>query len=198
MILLEKCGGCHDNMEYSFWLVLQLLKWEWLCDFSLQQSSQQRVLLCTWTVVSSILFVIRNTGNPAMAMKKLISILMSWANNMSLSLLLLFFSFWTHTHSIWKFWARGLNQSCSCWLIPQPKQRQIRAASATYAIAHSNARSLTHRTRPGIKSISSQTLCRVLNPLSHSGNSESVTIIVPILLTWKLKLRVLSDLSELM
>ena len=40
------------------------------------------------------------------------------------------------------------------------------------AYSHSNARSLTHWMRSGIKPTSSRTLCQVLNPLSHSGNSE--------------------------
>ena len=39
---------------------------------------------------------------------------------------------------------RGSNQSCSCWPTPQPQQCRIPAASATYTIAQSNARSLTH------------------------------------------------------
>ena len=53
----------------------------------------------------------------------------------------------------------------------QPQQHQIGAASAIYAIAYGNTRSLTHRTRPGIELASSQTLCQVLNPLSCNGNS---------------------------
>ena len=46
----------------------------------------------------------------------------------------------------------------------------IQAASRTCAIACGNGRSLTHRARPGIDSVSSQALCWVLNPLSHNGN----------------------------
>ena len=49
----------------------------------------------------------------------------------------------------------GSNWSYSCWPIPQPWQRQIRAMSATYTTAHSNARSLTHWTRPGMEPASS-------------------------------------------
>ena len=41
-----------------------------------------------------------------------------------------------------------------------------------YYHGHSNTRSLTHWVRPGIKPISSQTPCQVLNPLSHNRNSE--------------------------
>ena len=51
--------------------------------------------------------------------------------------------------------ARGLNQSCSHWPTPQPQQLGIWAVPTTYTIAHSNARSLTHWTRPGIKTTSS-------------------------------------------
>ena len=45
--------------------------------------------------------------------------------------------------------------------------------SATYPTAHSNAGSLIHCVRPGIKPTSSRTLCQVLNLLSHNGNSQS-------------------------
>ena len=43
---------------------------------------------------------------------------------------------------------------------------------ATCTIAHGNIGYLTHSERPGIESTSSWTLCRVLNPLSHNGNSQ--------------------------
>ena len=46
------------------------------------------------------------------------------------------------------------------------------ATSATYTAACSNARSLTHWARPGIKPTSLRTLCLVLNPPSHKGNSH--------------------------
>ena len=49
----------------------------------------------------------------------------------------------------------GINWNCSCRPTPQPQQRWIRAASANYPTAHGNARSLTHRARPGIKPESS-------------------------------------------
>ena len=45
----------------------------------------------------------------------------------------------------------GLNQSCSCQPIPQPQYHQIWAASVIYTAACSNAGSLTHWMRPGIK-----------------------------------------------
>ena len=40
--------------------------------------------------------------------------------------------------------ARGLIGAVAAWPTPEPQQRQIRAASATYTTAHSNAVSLTH------------------------------------------------------
>ena len=55
------------------------------------------------------------------------------------------------TCSIWRFPGQESNRSRSCWPMPQPQQHQIRAMSATYTTAHSNARSSTHRARPGIK-----------------------------------------------
>ena len=45
------------------------------------------------------------------------------------------------------------------------------AATATYTIARAYTRSLTHCARPGMEPASSGTLCQVLNPLSHNGNS---------------------------
>ena len=42
-----------------------------------------------------------------------------------------------------------------------------------YTTAHSNARSPTHWTKPGIEPTSSQRLPWVLNPLGHNGNSRS-------------------------
>ena len=85
------------------------------------------------------------------------------------------FSFQGHTCGMWRFPDQGLNQSCSCRPMPQPQQRRIQGASVTYAAAHGNAGSLTHRVRSGIETTSSQTLCQVLNPLSHSGNSQTLS-----------------------
>ena len=56
---------------------------------------------------------------------------------------------------IWKFLGYGSNQSCSCWPTTQPQQHWIWTASAIYATAHSNTRSLTQRARPGIEPESS-------------------------------------------
>ena len=41
---------------------------------------------------------------------------------------------------IWKLPSKGLNQSCSCWPVPQPQQHKIWAASVTYTTAHGNGR----------------------------------------------------------
>ena len=57
----------------------------------------------------------------------------------------------------------GSNQSCSCWPTPQPQQCGIQATSATYTIAHGNARSLTHWARPGIESETSWFLVRFVS-----------------------------------
>ena len=62
--------------------------------------------------------------------------------------------------------ATRLHHSHSHW------QHQIRATSAIYTTAHGSTRSLTHWMRPGIKPASSQTLCQVLNLLSHSRSSK--------------------------
>ena len=56
---------------------------------------------------------------------------------------------------------------------PQSQRHGIWAASVIYAAACSNAGSLTHRVRPGIKPASSWRLCLALSLLSHSGDSQS-------------------------
>ena len=71
-------------------------------------------------------------------------------------------------------WVRGW--ICySCRPIPHPWQHGIWATSVTYATACSNTGSLTNWARPGIKTISSWSLCGVLNPLSSNRNSQIVT-----------------------
>ena len=72
-----------------------------------------------------------------------------------LILLFFFLLFYGCTHGIWKFPGYGLNQNYSCRRTPEPQQPRIWAASATYTTAHSNAGSLTHWERPGIKPTSS-------------------------------------------
>ena len=61
-------------------------------------------------------------------------------------------------------------------------QDQIQATSATYAAACSNVGSLTSWARPGIEPVSSQTPCRILNPLCHNGNLGRVFIIIIIVI----------------
>ena len=78
-----------------------------------------------------------------------------------------FFSFYSCIWSIWKFPGQGLNQSCSCRPTPQPQQCRIRVLSETYATAYGKAGSLTHWAGP------SSWRHRILNPLSHNGNSHT-------------------------
>ena len=63
----------------------------------------------------------------------------------------------------------GSNQSCSCWLTPQPQKHQIGAVAVTYTAADGNARSLTHWSRPGIKTTSSRMLVRFITAELQQG-----------------------------
>ena len=65
-------------------------------------------------------------------------------------------------------------RSCSRWPTPQPQG--IWAASATYTTAHSNARSLTHWARLGIKPESSWMLVGFANSWATSGTLEQSII----------------------
>ena len=56
----------------------------------------------------------------------------------------LFAIFLGRSRGTWRFPGKGSNRSCSHRPTPEPQQRGIRAASATYTTAHGNARSLTH------------------------------------------------------
>ena len=60
----------------------------------------------------------------------------------------------------------------------QPQQRQIQAASVTYTEAFDDDEPLTHWARPWIEPESSQTLCWVLNSLSHNGNARVQGVLV--------------------
>ena len=66
-----------------------------------------------------------------------------------------FFAFLGRTTSIWKFPGQGSKQNHRCQPAPQPQQHRIQAVSVTYTTNYSNARSLTHRARPGIEPASS-------------------------------------------
>ena len=68
-----------------------------------------------------------------------------------------------------RFPGKGSNRSYGCWPMPQPQQRQILAASATYTTAHGNARSLTHRARPGLEPASSWMLTGLVNRWAPTG-----------------------------
>ena len=85
----------------------------------------------------------------------------------------------THTHIFGLFRAapmsyggsqvRGSNWSYSCQPTPQPQQRQIQAESVTYTIAHSNAGSLTHWARTGVKPTAS---CFLVGFVSDAPRQE--------------------------
>ena len=70
-------------------------------------------------------------------------------------------------HHLWhmEFLGYGLNLSCCRGLCG------IWATSVTYTATHSNTGLLIHWLRPGMEPVSSGTLCWVLNPLNHTGNS---------------------------
>ena len=107
----------------------------------------------------------------------------SRANVLTLSMKVLFFLFRATSVTCGIFWARSrirevATSLCHChsnagsssnYRIPSATYR---IKSATYKAACSNARSLTHRARPGIKPTNSQTLYWVPNPLNHNRNSE--------------------------
>ena len=57
-----------------------------------------------------------------------------------------------------------------------------RITAAAAGLYHSNTGSLTHRSRLGIEPASPQILHRVLNPLSHNGNSSSSVFVFVFLL----------------
>ena len=71
--------------------------------------------------------------------------------------------------SICRFPGWGLNRSYSCRPTPQSQQCWIWAVSATYATAHSNARSFTHWAGPGIKPVSSWIPVRFVNCWAMTG-----------------------------
>ena len=74
-----------------------------------------------------------------------------------------FFLFFRTVHeSIWKFPGKGVELELQLPPTPQPQQCKIWAASLTYTTAHGNARSLTHRLRPGIELAASWILVRFI------------------------------------
>ena len=83
-------------------------------------------------------------------------------------LLLFFFFFFFKVHQGHREVPRLENQ-ISCQPTLQPQQCWIPAMSGTYSTAQGNAGSSTHWMRPG--NPHPHRHCRVLNPLSHNGNS---------------------------
>ena len=66
----------------------------------------------------------------------------------------------------------GIESELQLRSTPPSQQYRIQATSVTYIAACPSAKSLTHWKTSRIESASFQTLCCVLNPLSHSGNSQ--------------------------
>ena len=85
-----------------------------------------------------------------------------WANY------IFFFFFLRH---LWHMEFPWLGVKSELQLLAHATPHQIWAPSTNYVAAFSNAWSLNHWARPGIKPASSRTLYQVLNPLSHKGNS---------------------------
>ena len=75
------------------------------------------------------------------------------------------------------FQARGSNRGCCCQPTPEPQHRGIQAESATYTTAHSNAGSLTHWARPGIKLATSWFLIGFVNHCTMTGTPTLLFIL---------------------
>ena len=72
--------------------------------------------------------------------------------------------------------ARGPRLGAAAGLHHSHSNVGFKPTSTTYATTCSNAGSLTHRTKPGIKPTSSRRLCQVLNPPSQNGNCRLLHI----------------------
>ena len=77
--------------------------------------------------------------------------------------------FLSRSCSIWRVPGYRSHRSCSHWPTPEPQQRGIQAASATYTTAHGNARSLTHWARPGIEPAASRFVVGFVNHCATTG-----------------------------
>ena len=75
---------------------------------------------------------------------------------------------------MWRFPGYGSNRSCCCRPTPEPQQRQIQAAPATYTTAHGNNGSLTHWARAGIEPATSWFLVRFINHCTTMGTPELI------------------------
>ena len=93
-----------------------------------------------------------------------------WETQLSCPWILVFLFFFGRVVQLWHMEVLELKVELEMQLRPQPQQCQVWAISATYSIAHGNTRPLTHWARPRIKPTSSQTLCWVLDHLSHNRN----------------------------
>ena len=89
----------------------------------------------------------------------------------------LFFFSWPHLQHM-EVPKLGVESELQLRPTPQPQQLQIQTkTSLTYAAACSNVGFLIQRARPGIELASSRRLHWVLNPLSHSRNSNFKLVI---------------------
>ena len=80
------------------------------------------------------------------------------------------------TRGIWRFPGQGSNRSCSHQPTPEPQQRGIRAASATYTTAHGNAGSLAHWARAGTEPATSWFLVGFVNHCATTGTPVSILV----------------------
>ena len=135
--------------------------------WSLNPLNKARDPIRNLVVPSWICFCCTTTGTPKW-------FIILWASMLCSDFILFFFifPFYGRICSIWKFPGKGLNRNCSCQPMPQLQLCGIQAASVTSTVAAcGSARSLTHWVRPVIEPAISGTLCQILNPLNHSGNS---------------------------
>ena len=92
------------------------------------------ILIVTYTIFTIYLLLEKLT------ISSIFVVFFLWAQIFLFSSFLLFMV----TLGKWKFPGQGLNQSCSCWPLPQPQPHQIRAMSVTYTTAHGSTGSLFH------------------------------------------------------
>ena len=92
----------------------------------------------------------------------------------SFFLFLSFCHFFGHSRGIWRLPGEGSTRSCSRRPTPEPQQRGIRAASATYTTAHGNAGSLTHWARAGTEPATSWFLVRFFNHCTTTGTPQNI------------------------
>ena len=96
-----------------------------------------------------------------------------------------FFSLFRAAPAAYGSFHMKLNQSCSCWPIPQPQQCGPQAAPVTYTTAHGNTGSLTHWGRPGIKPATSWFLVRFVSTAPQRELQESCFNWILLTLLWQ-------------